>query len=84
MKTMRNTDPVHVTYVVLILSVEWIDFNHSLRHLAPLCLLQNHAMAAMPLCQCLHRGEGLSVKEAFAKVSTYDLDLAGHLASSGR
>lgn len=48
MKIGGNTGPVHVAYVVLILSVEWIDFIHSLGHLAPLCLLQNHAMAAMP------------------------------------
>ena len=61
MKTMGNTGPVHVVYVVLILSVEWIDLVYSLGH---------HATAAMPLCQCIHRGEGLSVKKTIAKVST--------------
>lgn len=70
MKTVGNTGPVHVVYVVLVPNVEWIDFIHSLGHLPPLCLLQNHAMAAMPLCQCLHRGEELSVKKAIAEVST--------------
>lgn len=48
MKTVGNTGPVHVAYVILILSVEWIDFIHSLGHLAPPCLLQNYAM-----CPCV-------------------------------
>lgn len=43
---------------VSMLNVEWTDFIHSLGHLAPLFLLQSHAKATMPLCQCLHeRGE---------------------------
>lgn len=68
MKTMGNTGPVHVAYVVLILSVEQIDFILPLGHLVPPCLLQNYAVAAMPLCQCFNRGEELSVNKAMAEV----------------